>query len=282
MQKILFPSDFSEAADNAFLFALNIARGMQAELVVCHAYQLPDLRAVNLPSTMKDINESIGKEVSREFNSRMIAYRKLADDAGFADIRLSEFLQEGDTLRTILHAASLSNSVMIIMGTTGAGMLKEVFLGSVAGEVMENATCPVLAIPRAASFKGSLGKIAVTTNYLEEDALLLKKVMGWASLFNAKVYCIHVDSAHTDGITHKMDAFKAAVPVDESVECSVLNEFDLEKAIVHFVQENNIDIVAMLAHRRSFFKELFQYSLAKAMSYHTEIPILAFQAEMLK
>jgi nucleotide-binding universal stress UspA family protein len=282
MKKILFPTDFSEAADNAFLYALNIARSMSAEVVVYHAYQLPDIHSVHLPSTMQDIYESMDREESQKFRFKIASYRKVADEAGFADVVLSEELQQGETLSSILQTASATKADMIVMGTTGAGMLKEIFLGSVAGEVMENASCPVLAIPGAASYKGGIGKIAVTTNYLEEDALLLKKVMAWAALFNAKVYCVHVDSAHTESIIHKMDAFRVAVPVDESVECVVLNEFDVEKAIVHFVQENNIDVVAMLAHKRSFFKELFQYSLVKTMSYHTEVPILAFQAEILK
>lgn len=282
MKRILFPTDFSDAADNAFAYALNIARHMRADVVIVHAYQLPDIRSVHLPSTMMDIYESMDKEESGKFSAKAAAYRKAADDAGFGDIGLTEVLRQGEALGVILKAAAEHQSQMIVMGTTGAGMLKEIFLGSVAGEVMEHADCPVLAIPLSATFKGSIGSVAVTTNYLEEDALLLGKVMAWAALFGAKVHCIHVDSAHTESIAHKMEAFKAAVPVDDTVECTVLNEFDLEKAIVHFVQDNDIDVVAMLAHRRSFFKELFQYSMVKALSYHTDIPILAFQAEQLK
>ena len=41
MKKILFPTDFSEIADNAFLYALKMADYLGYEIIVLHAYELP-------------------------------------------------------------------------------------------------------------------------------------------------------------------------------------------------------------------------------------------------
>jgi hypothetical protein len=38
---ILFPTDFSEAATNAFIHALQFAKIVQGELVLLHAFELP-------------------------------------------------------------------------------------------------------------------------------------------------------------------------------------------------------------------------------------------------
>lgn len=40
MKRILFPTDFSEIATNAFVHALKFAKVMEAEFVVFHSYEL--------------------------------------------------------------------------------------------------------------------------------------------------------------------------------------------------------------------------------------------------
>jgi len=46
MKRILFPTDFSEAANHAFIYALEIAKAFQLPLTVLHVYQLPDISSV--------------------------------------------------------------------------------------------------------------------------------------------------------------------------------------------------------------------------------------------
>ena len=41
MKKILFPTDFSEVATNAFVHALEFAKNVQGELVLLHTFELP-------------------------------------------------------------------------------------------------------------------------------------------------------------------------------------------------------------------------------------------------
>jgi nucleotide-binding universal stress UspA family protein len=41
MKRILFPTDFSEAATNAFVHALAFAKNNQGELILLHSYPLP-------------------------------------------------------------------------------------------------------------------------------------------------------------------------------------------------------------------------------------------------
>ena len=41
MKKILFPTDFSETANNAFVYVLEMAKTFKAEVLVLHVYNLP-------------------------------------------------------------------------------------------------------------------------------------------------------------------------------------------------------------------------------------------------
>jgi len=282
MKKILFPTDFSDAANHAFIYALQVAKKLGAQIITLHVYQLPDIKALHLPVTLKEVYDSLKVEVFENYRDEVPFLRKIAEENGYGDVPMTHSLEEGESIPGILKAAQSTGADMIVMGTKGAGWLKEIFIGSVAGEVLENAPCPVLAVPIEATFDGTINKIAVTTDFTEEDCKTLNKVLEWAQQFDAVVYCVHVDTSHTEGIVRNMEKFKEKMGITHGIEYVVLNEFDLEKSISQFIESHQIDILAMLTHKRSFFEELFNYSHAKAMSYHTNIPILSIQAHTLK
>ena len=41
MKRILFPTDFSETATNAFVHALELAKIVEGELILLHTFELP-------------------------------------------------------------------------------------------------------------------------------------------------------------------------------------------------------------------------------------------------
>ena len=281
MKKILFPTDFSETANNAFVYALNIAHKLGAEIVTLHAYQLPDVNDLYLPPALREVYDSLDMNEFQNFKDSIPALKDIAEKNGLADVPLSNVLKAGDTIPVILGTAEEIKADMIIMGTKRAGWLKEIFVGSVAGEILENASCPVLAIPEEAVFDGTIDKIAVTTDYSEESCQTVHKVLEWAKYFDAEVYCLHVDITQVEDITHEMELFKEKVGEAEHLHFVSLNGREMEAAIVRHADRENIDILAMLTHKRGFLEELFHYSRAKKMTYHSSIPILTFQAHAL-
>jgi nucleotide-binding universal stress UspA family protein len=53
MKKILYPTDFSETAENAFIYALQIADTLGASVITLHAFDRPDISNFNLPNVIK-------------------------------------------------------------------------------------------------------------------------------------------------------------------------------------------------------------------------------------
>lgn len=276
--RILFPTDFSDAAEQAFVYALQMAKVTDASIVTIHAYMLPDIRGVHLPNTLRRVYESISLEEFENYKDSIPALRAIAEKEGAANVSMSHVLRHGEALPAILKAIEANNIDLIIMGTTGAGMVKEIFLGSVAAEVMENADVPVLAIPEGATFDGHINQIAVASELLEEDEKALPKVLEFAAKFGAQVSCVFVDVAHTAQYSQRVDVFKTRFP---DVQFYVLDSVDVESSIKAFIKNHQIDILAMLIHRRTGLREMFTYSMTKRFSYHIKTPVLAIQAHTL-
>lgn len=169
MKKILFPTDFSATAANAFIYALHFADKLGAEITTIHAYQSPNLGRAHLPNTLLDVYESIQLETFEDYKDSIPVLRNIAEENNLSHISLYHVMREGDILPVVLNFAKANQFDMIIMGTEGTSGVAEIFVGSVAGEVMENANCPVLVVPEQAKFKGKLERIAVTTEFAEDE-----------------------------------------------------------------------------------------------------------------
>ncbi|MCB0643618.1 MAG: universal stress protein [Phaeodactylibacter sp.] len=281
MKKILFPTDFSEAANHAFVYALNVAKRMGASITTLHTYQLPDINAVNLPHTLQEVYDSIDLEEFENYRDSVPALHRIATDNGLDQVPIEHVMEKGTTVPTILQTANAVGADMIIMGTTGASGLKEIFLGSVAGEVLEKANCTVLTIPHKAVFDGKIDKIALTTEFKDEEVKALRRVLDFAELFGGEVHCINVDTSHTHFYTKGMEKLKAEFSDRKNIHFEVLEGEFIMDAVVQYLEDHQIDILAMVTHKRNFFQELFKFSMTKSMSYHSNIPILSIQAHTL-
>lgn len=277
MKKILFPTDFSPAADNAFLYALQMADTLKASILVVHLYELPQLKR-NLPNTIKEVYESIEKEAYSSFQQNLPHLDAIAASNQMSHISVSYTLKAGETLDAINRLAASEQIDFIVMGTKGASGLKEILIGSVAAEVMENAPCPVIAIPEAASFDGKLDRIAFATDFKEQDLPALKKVLAFAHDFSAKVFCVYVDTSHTETYLKRMEKLQLAIGENPALECRVLEGSHIEQTLGDFLEAENMDLLTMVTRKRNFIQELFNYSQTKQMAYHTKVPVLALQA----
>jgi nucleotide-binding universal stress UspA family protein len=205
----------------------------------------------------------------------------LIKSEGYEHLDVKHAMEEGETIETILRVAKENECDLIVMGTTGAKGLKELFMGSVAGEILENAHCPVLVVPDSSTFDGKIDQIAFTTSYKEEEKKALQKLTEIAADFDAEIHCINVDIAHTSELTNQMAAFKADVQGYDKMTFEVLEGNDVKKAIFDYLAANPIDIIAMVTHKRNFFEELFNFSKTKRLVYHSKTPLLAIPAELL-
>jgi len=59
MKKILFPTDFSEASINAFIYALKLADSIKGEIITLHVYDLPQVGYSNVPGVLNEIYDLI-------------------------------------------------------------------------------------------------------------------------------------------------------------------------------------------------------------------------------
>lgn len=276
MKKILFPTDFSAAADRAFIYALQLAGKTGASITTIHIYSRPDISAVHLPGALQEFYDSVDLYEFENYKDSIPSLVEMANAYGFSRVDLKHVLMEGETVESILSVAEKDGIDLIVMGTTGARGLKEIFIGSVTGEILENACCPVLAVPEKGEFDGVLNKVAFATGFQQEEVKALDRLIELLAPFHPEIHCVNVDLAHTENIIHRMDQFVPALKTKgRNIITHVLDGTDFQEAMIGFLETHSIDLLAMVTHKRNFIQELFHYSKTKMLSYHCNTPVLA-------
>ncbi|QQS27490.1 MAG: universal stress protein [Sphingobacteriales bacterium] len=280
MRNLLVPTDYSVNANNAYAFALGLASKFNADITAVHTFQLPliDPRA---PS--RTAQAIIDNEKEEQLYQKNIEFKKMRETAaalGIIGQPVDLLLLEGDLVTNVCHAALETQAELVVMGTKGAGGIKEVFLGSNASQMLENATIPILAIPEHAKFK-NIHKVAYFSNFDDSDIEVLARLLEIVTPFNVEVHLVHIvlsEKARTIATNNLRILADELRSLTELTICAqILLNTDLYDGMMSYVGLAEIDIISMLSHKRGFFEKLFNPSNTQKTIQHTEIPLLSFR-----
>ncbi len=274
MKKILFPTDFSEKANNAFIYALKWAEKYDAEITVLHVYELPilDMSYVDVPIYQAEVYQSLELNSFENFKDQIPVLREIAEKNQLGHIPMKNVLLSGDLVSNILQLVESERINFVIMGTSRVSGFKEMFLGTNTASVMTGSEAYVIGIPDDSSYQ-PIHKICFTTQYSSEEQDALRKLIPIAKKFDAEIECIYIqteDNKVKDVIIADWNVLFA----NEKVHFNTVKSENVEDSIMEFVNSKNIDLLAVAKHKRGFWDSLFHASLTKKLAYQIHIPLL--------
>lgn len=273
MKKILFPTDFSEVADNAFVHALEFAKIVNGELVLLHTFEFPVYDNQFFPENYNVLFDSLQLSEFDMFKEEIPKLHNIATEQNLDHIKMSHRLMDGNLLHNIKKAIKEEKIDFIVMGTSGATGWEAFFIGTNTGNVLTAVDVPVLSVPLESKFK-KIETIGFTTRYRAKDKKALKDVLKIAKRTNAEVKCLYVKTNNSDVSEATIKQWEEEF-ADEPIQFSVIPSDDIQDTILDFILFKDIDVLAMLTYKRNFFVELFKPSLTQKFSNRLDIPILA-------
>lgn len=272
MKKILFPTDFSDSATNAFVHALEFAKIVNAELILLHTFEIPVYDSQFFPENYATIYNSIELAKFEMFKDEIPKLRTIAIERNLEDIVIKHRLMDGDLIYNLKNAVEDDHIDFVIMGTSGISDWTKFFLGSNTSSVISEVKVPVLCIPADAKFK-KIKTIGFTTRYREKDKVELRKVLNIAKKTNAKVKSLYVKTSGSDVSDVTIKEWEKEF-ANENVEFLVLPSDEVKETILDFILYKDIDILTTITHKRSFFESLFESSFTKKIAKEVSVPVL--------
>ncbi|MEQ8573244.1 MAG: universal stress protein, partial [Fulvivirga sp.] len=188
MNKILCPVDFSSASLNAIEYALEIAKKFKSRLTLLHVF------------TEDDFNKALGQEAKGKTfkellalaNSKLKLLVNSIVEETEGQIKCDFHIEMGDLIDKIKEVAYDENYDLVVMGTTGVSRVHGVFFGSNTEDTIDEIRKPILCVPNNANFK-HFKKIVYASDFLEEDKMAIQEVISFATMFDARIYVLHIN-----------------------------------------------------------------------------------------
>ena len=133
---ILYPTDFSDTAEIAFVYLETVVRATQCPVTMLHV-QDRSRPAPHLGHRLKELQNLDQLRLQR--------LQSWLRGLGAEDVRID--LVQGSPGEEIATRAKAGGCSLILMGTQGKSITREILLGSVAHHVARHAAQPVLFIP---------------------------------------------------------------------------------------------------------------------------------------
>jgi len=186
MKKILFATDLSPIADNAFQYAVGLAKTFGAVIDLAHVYTVDyEDGQYYAPHYIREVSTAKENWVLEQMDNRCQSIpskyigKKWALQGIYAD-------------REIIDRSFEGSYDLLIMGAKGEGNRLQRLLGSTTTRVMTESGCPVLVIPEGAAYH-PIEHVTYATVYDPSDLPAVEQLMSLAGKLNASVQFLHIN-----------------------------------------------------------------------------------------
>lgn len=271
MKTILVPTDYSQAANNALYYAIELAKLNKSKIILFHAYHVP------MPTGEVPVMLVHPDELEKENLDRIKKLEREITKKTSNEIKVECFVRAGFVPDEIVSVVKEKNISLIVMGVKGESKMSRVLMGSNTVAVMKKTQTPVLAIPAECRFKKP-SKIVLAYDFnapLSKE--ILKKMKNFISLFKSKLLVLDVVKPEEVPV---YDNAVAGLKLENSlrdIEHSLYfpEGEDIVEEINSFVETYEADWLVMIPHKHKFFSGLFHQSNTRKMTFHTHIPLLS-------
>jgi nucleotide-binding universal stress UspA family protein len=155
--RILFATDLSENANQAFLYAASLAESYGANVTVLHVLEKLPPNAEMLVAAFleyRDVDELREKteiELTMQIKKRVHRFcAEAADQIPECRFMVDEVVVEpGKAAERILHHIETGIYDVLVMGSRGHGVIQNIIFGGTAHKVLRECRIPVFLIPLA-------------------------------------------------------------------------------------------------------------------------------------
>ena len=268
MKKILVLTDFSQNAEAAIRFAIQLAS--QSNFALTFFYVCQIMRPTQWKET---IYASFEKDELRSYKNRLQKYvTAVYERSGIPTPEKIEIeVQNGiNTETNILEFSSKNKYDYLCISRHGHGNSLSLF-GSITSHLITKSEIPVIVIPSnyQVSQIDSITYVSDLTNVEKE----LKLTMEFSESIGAEVELLHFTSAEDD-LRH-LNTLN--VPIKVHYEPLKYEKTLIENMEDVFKHGKTSMLIMFTKHKRTFFEKLFISSISAEYASTSNIPLLVFK-----
>ncbi len=150
LEKVLYPTDFSEVSEKALDYVLLLRKAGAQEVVLLHVVEGKEVEAILgaapwFGKSKEEMREEVEKRIREDREKVLDGIASRLEKEGYRVKRMVVF---GNPVKEILRVEEEEDVSIIVMGSHGRTNIMEMLIGSVSEKIVRNAKRPVLVVRR--------------------------------------------------------------------------------------------------------------------------------------
>jgi nucleotide-binding universal stress UspA family protein len=277
MRKILIPTDFSENAMNAILFALELFKYERSIYYIMHAYQ-DDIYADETllkTETIDKVTQMVEENSKVKLEAILKKINKISPNPKHT---YSVIASNNLLLDEVNKIVDKQNIDVLVMGTKGKTNDSKLTFGSYTLQVLKYVRCPVLAIPE--NYKYTQPKyVLFPTNFMVPyNRRELKLLCEMVYPFRGVIDVLYISKSNKLSLRQEDNkAFINGELRKNKINFIVEKSNHIINSIYKYLIQNKIDMLVMVNTKHTFLGNIVFQSTIDELSLNLNIPFLALQ-----
>lgn len=276
MKTIIIPTDFSPAATNALNFATDMAKEINASIMLVHVYHIP-VAMSEVPSVL-----ITAEELRKNSEAKLKELKEAIEHITSDKIKIYTEAKSGDVIDEVEELCERINPFAIVMGATGTSGMERILFGSTTLKAIKNLTRPVIVVPPGKEYGQGINKIGFACDFRQVvETTPVQFIKQIVKEFNAELHVLNVD--------HKNKEFGPETPEQSMLLHEMLKNLDpkyhfiehddIEDGINEFAEKNNLDLVIAIPKKHKLLEGIFKPSSTKQLVMQSHIPVMCIHEE---
>ena len=265
MKPIIVGTDFSEGANVALRYAVDVANHLQSDIILMWVRREKKL----IDSDQIDIMTHLAEDKLKDLCSEMQPLMK------YGEIRW--MVATGKVAPSIATVALRELSPMIVIGTNGASGFEKYWMGSQAVRIVQDSPCPVLTVRQGYDFHEVLDHIVVPIRVNANSRQKVPPAASMAKIFNSQVHILGL-------LDLKEEEASLRTYVQQSIDYlekeGIQYSFDIRPysnycdTLLSYADEVKADLLVINTEQDRFLSQLFLGTNAQQIVHRSQIPVL--------
>ncbi len=276
MKKILVPTDFSKNAYAALFYVTKLFSDEALQVTILHSFG----DEVDKLTSRVDIGRSenmIEKLYRQSDEDGKALLHKIKLDTGKIPHTYEVISTPATLSKTINKLVATEGIDLVVMGSKGRTGAEEVLVGSTTERITKTLEgCPLLIVPREVDFVIP-SSIAFASDYNDFYQLSkLRPIIRLVRQYNSTIHLVHVGAKNElNSKQHKnLEQYMNDLTEYDTEFHFITKGENVSKTLHDFIDNKNIDLLALVYHKHAFLKQLFREPVVSRVGKHTHVPTL--------
>lgn len=269
-RNILLPTDFSDNAWSAAVYALHLYKEIECKFYFLHSIKMN-------ASTMSNFSNKLLKVMSENALKELNDLKSMAENANANANHEFEIILSTNDLQNAIETSIHNYGIdLIVMGTKGVTGAKGFLFGSDTVHIIKKIkSCPILIVPDEFDFVKPM-QIAFPTDFKRFYGEEIPPIKRLAELYNSKIRIVHINEE--DKLNqiqeYNLEMLKTYLKKYAHSFHWMPDYAKKTQEINDFIEELGINILVMINYKHSLIENIVKEPVIKKIGFKPIIPVL--------